>query len=260
MKVVGVGFCCMDVYENLNKSYPTGNGVDFAVHMSRFGVPVSLVSAVGRDEHGARMTELLDREGIDRSHLHVKEGETAVIRMRMDGNNRVHGDETEGVMADFALTPEDAAFIRNHDWMHTDLFGRVLRDLPDFKKSGVGIIFDFSTFLDHPEVPAVLPNVDYAFFSYERDDDYIADYLVRAHRLGPKVVTATLGEHGSLAYDGVRFYKQGIVPAEVVNTVGAGDSYIAGFMFGVISGLAVPQCMASGAETASRVVSKFEPY
>lgn len=52
----------------------------------------------------------------------------------------------------------------------------------------------------------------------------------------------------------------GIVPAEkVVNTVGAGDSYIAGFTKGVIDGLDIPACMKAGAELSSRVIGSFEP-
>ncbi|MDB1880155.1 PfkB family carbohydrate kinase [Collinsella aerofaciens] len=52
-----------------------------------------------------------------------------------------------------------------------------------------------------------------------------------------------------------------MVPAEkVVNTVGAGDSYIAGFTKGVIDGLDIPACMKAGAELSSRVIGSFEPY
>lgn len=48
---------------------------------------------------------------------------------------------------------------------------------------------------------------------------------------------ATFGKLGSIAYDGSTFYKGEIVPVEhVVNTVGAGDSYFAGFISGIIDG------------------------
>jgi fructoselysine 6-kinase len=45
--VVAVGFCCADVYQDLGRFYPTGNGVDWGVHLARMGVPVSVVSVVG---------------------------------------------------------------------------------------------------------------------------------------------------------------------------------------------------------------------
>lgn len=260
MKIVAVGFTCVDVYEHLNRCYPTGNGVDFAIHMRRFGEETSIVSVVGNDEFGKLMADALKKENIDYSHLHVAEGSTTVIKMNLDGNDRVHGEEIEGVMANFALTDHDIAFIAEHDYVHTDLFGKVLGSLPLFKENGNSIIFDFSTFLTNPDVEQILPHVDYAFFSYQKHDSYIVDYMKWAKRLGPQVVTVTLGENGSIAYDGEHFYTEGIMPVEVVNTVGAGDSFIAGFMYGVIHNKTVQDCLKSGTKSAAEVVTKFEPY
>lgn len=71
---------------------------------------------------------------------------------------------------------------------------------------------------------------------------------------------AMLGEHGSLAYDGQKFYHQPAENVPVVNTVGAGDSYIAAFTYGVSLGESIPQCMARGKALATRIVQQFEPY
>lgn len=78
--------------------------------------------------------------------------------------------------------------------------------------------------------------------------------------MGPKVAVATLGENGSIAYDGELFYTFGIRKSEVVNTVGAGDSYIAGFTYGISQGWDIDESMRKGTEVASVVVGKFEPY
>ena len=48
-RAVAVGFSCVDVYENLNKWYPTGNGIDWGIHLARLGIPTAVVSAVGDD-------------------------------------------------------------------------------------------------------------------------------------------------------------------------------------------------------------------
>ncbi len=136
MKVAGVGFCCADVYEKLNLSYPTGNSLDFAIHVSRLGAEASVVSVVGKDVYGDQMIKVLSRENINVSHLHQVDGQTARIQMELVENDRVHGEEEEGVMAQFVLSEEDKAFICTHDYMHTDLFGRVLDTLPFFKEHG----------------------------------------------------------------------------------------------------------------------------
>ena len=58
------------------------------------------------------------------------------------------------------------------------------------------------------------------------------------------MLLATFGEGGSLAFDGTEFYRQPCIPApKLVNTVGAGDSYGAGFMSGVLRGRSIPECM-----------------
>ena len=51
------------------------------------------------------------------------------------------------------------------------------------------------------------------------------------------------------------------VPVEhVVNTVGAGDSYFAGFISGIIDGKSIQECMRRGAEQSAKVISTFNPY
>ena len=35
MNMAAIGFCCIDVYENIGKRYATGNGVDCIVHLAR---------------------------------------------------------------------------------------------------------------------------------------------------------------------------------------------------------------------------------
>ena len=44
MKVVAVGDNCVDVYYTMNRFYPTGNAVDFAINLKKLGQDVSLVS------------------------------------------------------------------------------------------------------------------------------------------------------------------------------------------------------------------------
>ena len=260
MRVAAVGFSCMDVYENLDRRYPTGNGVDFVIKLAGLGVETSVVSAVGTDEYGSDTIRTLKERGIDTSHLHVQNGETAVIKMSLIDNDRVHGDQTDGVMANFSLTDGDFEFIKSYDYIHTDLFGRIYGLLPVFRKAGCKVVFDFSVFLNDKDVSLILPHVDYAFFSYGKPDTEIESFLKKMHCMGPRIVTATLGEYGSVSYDGTEFYKAGIVPVEVVNTVGAGDSYIAGFMYGIMNDKSIPECQISGATFASETIRNFEPY
>ena len=55
-RLCAVGFCCADVYKKLDIFYPTGNGIDWGVHLARAGVPVTLA----RDDF-SELPELLAR-------------------------------------------------------------------------------------------------------------------------------------------------------------------------------------------------------
>lgn len=165
-------------------------------------------------------------------------------------------------MEDYELTEDDRAFVKTFPYMHTDLFGNALKYLGEFREAGVRVIMDFSVFSDDPQYNSDenYKNVDYAFLSYTEEDEYIREHIKRIQSFGPKIVTATLGENGSISYDGETYYRYGIVPTEVVNTVGAGDAYIAGFTYGIMHGMSIPECQKLGAEISSEAISVFEPY
>lgn len=263
-KVAAVGFCCVDVYENINEWYATGNGIDWGIHLQRMGIPVSAVSVVGNDRYGEAMKQALSAEGMDISHLRTEPGDTCVMRMELrNGVDRVHLGSVDGVMEHYAITNEEFQFVAKHDLLHTDLFGNVLPHLPAWKEAGVKILMDFSVFTKDADYHCmdIFPYVDYVFFSADGiEKDELKDWMKEIYACGPTLVTATLGEEGSICYDGRKFYSYGIVPAKVVNTVGAGDSYIAGSTYGLLRGETIPECMARGAELSARVISGFKPY
>lgn len=260
INVAAIGDNCVDVYPRLGRQYPTGNVVDFAVNMRKLGLPTSVISVTGSDDNGRLMLDTLRAEGLDISHLHVGDGPTAVTYMDMDGKDRVHGDYVEGVLETMQFSPEDIAFAAKHTLVHTAFWGKADAHLQDLRAFGSLISFDYATKKDDPLVPRTLPYVDYAFFSFAGEKEAARAYLKEAHAAGPRVVVATFGSQGSLAYDGKSFHSFGIYMACVENTVGAGDAFIAGFMYGVLHGYTIKRCLSTGARVAASVVETFEPW
>ncbi len=62
-----------------------------------------------------------------------------------------------------------------------------------------------------------------------REDPYKAARLI--HEWGPKLVIVTLAELGSVVYDGDRYYDIPAWDVELLDSTGAGDTYMAGFVF-----------------------------
>ncbi|MFC7680136.1 5-dehydro-2-deoxygluconokinase [Paenibacillus sp. GCM10028914] len=71
-----------------------------------------------------------------------------------------------------------------------------------------------------------------------------------------KIVIIKHGKAGSIAYteDGLSHQAQ-IFPAKVIKTFGAGDSYAAGFLYGVMQGWTIEKSMEYGSAAASIVIS-----
>ena len=243
MKVAAIGDNCIDLYEKLNKYYATGNAVDFAVNMKKLGIDTAVISTTGDDEYGKLMLRELEKQHIDLSHFRVAHGKTAVSYMDLDGLERIYLD-----------------FAASCDLVHSAFWGNAHMHLKEIHEKGARICFDFATEFEDPMVEEIAPYVDYPFFSFESRTEETDAFLKKMVARGASIAVGTFGEEGSVAYDGKQFYEYGIVKADVVNTIGAGDSYMAGFMNGVLKGWDIPRCQRQGAQVAAQVVGVFGPW
>lgn len=257
MKIVTLGDNCMDVYQVNDQAYPGGNPVNAAVYLKELGAEVAYIGWIGSDSYGELMREKIQGKGVDTTHLSTKKGKTAVTQVELHGNDRYFGEYDEGVMANFCLTEEEVEFVGTHQLVHSGIWGHAEDKYLLFKEMGILTSFDFSNQLGHGLVKSLSPFVDYSFFSYTKDDDYIRQFLKEVKNRGSQIAVATLGENGSLAYDGERFYRSGILATEIVDTMGAGDSFIAGFLFGTLKGLSIDECMKLGSNTAAKTIGYF---
>lgn len=260
MNIAAIGDNCIDIYEKLNKKHPTGNIVNTAINLKKLGANVSVITTTGNDSNGEWMIDTLKKENLDISHLKIAEGKTAITYMDIVNGDRIHGEYIEGVLENMSFSDDDIKFAETHDLVHTALWGKTEDILCKIKN--VPISFDYADKLEHKIIiDKTLEYVTYAFFSYHnKRDSYIEDFLEDKVNKGIKIAIATLGEYGSIAYDGKNLFSFDIFNANVVNTVGAGDSFIAGFLFSILSGKSVEKSLELGAYVASKVISVFEPW
>lgn len=249
--LVTVGDNCIDVYPALGRGFSGGNAVNVAVSCVRYGMRPAYVGWVGEDAYGDQLRRELMAQGVDVSHVHRKPGTTAQTFVALVGNERVLGEYAEGVMSDFSLSEEDLSWIARFEMVHAGIWGRVEPYLPRLKAQDQIISFDFADKWDSPlwnELPASL---NYAFASAPADTAELRGRMRAAVDLGAGAVIITLGADGSMAYDGSQFYHQRAIPVTVVDTMGAGDAFIAGFLCAVAHGMDVAQAMEQGAGGAA---------
>ncbi|MFD1398973.1 PfkB family carbohydrate kinase [Lacticaseibacillus suilingensis] len=251
---------CIDVYLDSGRFYLTGNSVDFAMNYRGLGGAVTEMTVLGNDLYAEALEVRLAKEGIPLRVMARVDKPTAVAKMKMEGTEKIYLGFTGNAMDDMAIGDSDKQFINNFDIVYAERWSKAHTFISEVKQPGQIWVYDFSRRLDQEINAKLLPNLDYAFFSYEKDDEWIRKFLKSSYQAGAKTVIAMLGGEGSLAYDGHHFYKESAGEAVVVNTVGAGDSYIAGFTYGVSLGWSVPDCMTVGKERATKVIQQFNPY
>lgn len=252
LKIACVGDNCVDYYDDTLESFPGGNPVNVAVYVRRLGGAAAYLGAVGTDRYGEMIRSALSGKGVDVSRVQVLPGSTALSHVRRVDGERVFGDYSEGVMVDFRLREEDVDFLAGFDMVVTGLWGHAEGFLEEIRRRGVPVAFDGAERPLDPAGRIALPHTDVAFFSDDTAEEPDLENRIREiAALGPKLVVATRGGQGSLAFDGERFYRRGIVPCPVVDTMGAGDSFIAGFLMSYLAGEPVPECMEAGARNAA---------
>ena len=253
---------CIDVYPGLRRYYETGNAVDFAVNLRDQGQAVSILTIFGNDAFADGMRALLARHGVDYDRCLTGDKPTSVSTMALvDGVDRRHLSWAENVLADFTLDAALLEYVRSFDVLFADAYtARLWRWREQLEGGGRLVLHDFNQAEEGETVERMLPWTDYAFFSRPAAGAACEEFLRRMQAKSGRTVVAMVGADGSLAYDGRAFYRQRALPVQVVNTVGAGDSFMAGFTYGVCRDWPVEQCLARGAETAARIIARFEPY
>ncbi|MDD7767079.1 MULTISPECIES: fructoselysine 6-kinase [Anaerococcus] len=257
-KICCIGDNCIDYYEDINIAKLGGNPVNVSVYIKQLGGESSYIGAVGTDDFGKLMIDGIRNEGVDVSNVQINPGKTAVTQVKISGNERILGDYDEGVMKNFKLTEENRKFAIKHDLVVSGYWGNVEKEFKYFKENKVVTAFDFATNIKSDLTNETLPYIDYAFFSDdELSEDYeqLKEFIKNLYKIGPKMIIVTRGEKGSIVYDGEKFYEHGITPCKVVDTLGAGDSYIAGFLFSIINGKSIEVAMETGAKRSSKTIS-----
>lgn len=251
VKIGAVGDNCVDMYDNIGEFYVGGNPVNVAVYIKRLGGEADYVGVVGNDKYGKWVKEQLNKKGIDVSMVKTIEGSTAISHINLIDKERVFGEYEEGVLPQLSLTEEELERLAKCDIVVSSVWSYAESYFEQLKRLGAITAMDFSTELNSEVIDLVGPYLDYAFFSFEEVNMKLEDFMKDIFKRISGIVIVTRGEEGSAVYDGERLIYHGIEPCEVVDTLGAGDSFIAGFLYGMAEGLSIKDSMIKGAENSS---------
>ena len=259
MDVIAIGDNMSDCYLAIGQVFPGGNAVNVAVAVARSGGSSGYVGVVGDDARGRLLIDSLGAERVDTRRLSVVPGRTACCQVMHSGGERLIGPRQRGV-ALFRPTDDDLAFAATASIIHSTYCSGLEDVLPELARRG-RVSFDFSDHLDDGYADDLLPFVHVAEFSAAALDDRECAELARwAAARGPAYVLVTRGSMGAMLFDGAVSVSVSAAPAMVIDSLGAGDSFIGRALHGLIHGEPAEVLLAASACAAARTCSTWGAY
>lgn len=251
-RILGLGDNTIDTYVSTRTQYPGGNAVNVAALTARLGASAAYLGCVGNDEGGALICSALAAEGVDTTRVRIRPGANARAFVDHIDGDRHFISSSPGVRAEYQWEEADFSYISEFDHVHTSVYSELEDDLPRVAASAASLSLDVSNRWDHDYLNRVLPFVRYLFLSAPNLPDSEARDLARLCLVGrPEAVVLTRGGNGALGMNSKSTVVQPAVPTTVVDTMGAGDAFISGFLTFTLQGDELDSAMSKAAEFAA---------
>ncbi len=247
-----------------------GSGAIVAAGAARLGLRCGLVSVVGDDALARLQLDALQRRGVDTSTVIVDQSVgtgLTVILSRGDDRAILTSlgaiDALEGELIDPAVLRGARHVHVSSYYLQSNLRATLEPVLVAAREGGASVSLDPNW--DPSEtwdggLLALLPLLDYLFVN-EQEARFIgraSDAETGARELaarGPEVAVKLGSEGGLLVSAGSQMIRREALVVETVDTTGAGDSFDAGFMCGVLNGWEPARCLELACACGSLSVS-----
>jgi fructoselysine 6-kinase len=264
LKLLSIGDNCVDDYAELGRRFPGGQALNVAVYVNRIsGFQADYMGVLGSDDAGDFLFDQIRKEGLETGGIVRLPGVSAVTTVLVRDGERVFAKYIEGVQKDAKFPDEFAARLKNYDLIHYTISGTMSFGkewIPEIRKMRrIPISCDFSNEFGSV-TDELMPFLDYCFFSGRRLEESGVNAENRVRQLKTKthgLVVMTLGKYGSVVYDGERVYRGEAQRVEVVDTLGAGDAYIAAFLCARMRGETIEDSIKAGHHAAAPICKRL---
>lgn len=254
-----------------------GSSVNFAVQLRKLELNPLLIAKIGQDKYGDRVRGLLQKRCkcyLLRSNANQTLSINLIHPETREGAYIVTGDSNRDLQA-YELMDLLPQLLGSNKFLYAggffklrQLFGEYPEIFRKVRDSGCKVILDHGRFLSkagsleyEEALSAVKNSLQYVTIYLPNDAEIteltgrsdLGDALRSARELGPELIVCKTGANGCsfVTSDGKVYHvRQEREARHIVHTVGAGDSFNAGFIKGLKSGLDVESAGTLGNTTA----------
>ncbi len=249
MKVLGIGEAIIDktylfkqgislqhLADAQTEKHVGGPVLTAMILLARLGIECTFIATIGRDEDALIIKQLLKHEKVTLLPKYQRRTKVNEIYVDMQTGYR---QKIRGDVVHRPLHGIDKKFLQQFDAV---LFDRhestAFYEIIEKRKKSTKIIIDPSIEVSH-YTRDMVRYADYPIIPIEfltKLDTDMEKGLQKLYLVSKKPIVVTVGELGSLTYDGKMIQ---VVPAKNVSAIdatGAGDIYRGGFAFGILQG------------------------
>lgn len=249
LKAVCFGEILFDVFPKLKKI--GGAPLNVASRLKSFGVDVAMISAVGNDKNGKELIEYFQKLEINTGSIQVKKNyPTGVVNVRLNEKGNASYDITYPSAWDkIRLSINDLELVKNADFF---VYGSLAARDESTKKTVLQLlkianykVFDINLRVPHYTEDTLIEFMNVAdFIKFNDEELYEVAKIIGsslnslqqniefiAEKTNTKTICVTLGSHGAVLYFEGKFYHNCGYYVDVVDTVGAGDAFLATLIY-----------------------------
>lgn len=229
--------------------FPGGKGINVSMVLKNLGFASTALGYLAGFT-GNKLRELLEEKGISTEFLPVKEGMTRInVKLRSDQETEINGqgpaiskDDIEKLYARLDRLEEEDILVMAGSipdimpgTMYMDIMKRLqekrLKIVVDATKDLLVNVLQYHPFLIKPNNH----ELGEIFHTEIKEKDDVIRYAKQLQEKGAKnVLVSMAGDGAVLAADDGSIYRSEAPKGKVVNSVGAGDSMVAGFLAGYL--------------------------
>ena len=254
LKAVSYGEVLWDVFADGKKI--GGAPLNLALRMQSLGCEVAMISCVGQDADGDEIIDYVKAQGLNTTGIiRTEEYPTGLVQVYVNERGSASYEISYPSAWDkIELTDHARSLVSDADVL---IYGSlVCRDeaskcsLEELLKNDIYKVFDANLRPPHYTQATIESLIRSASFIKFNDEELLeiaagmgSPYTLLednmefiAHKTGTRSMCATKGKHGAvLMWEGSLYSNNGY-PVKVVDTVGAGDSFLATLVMGLLSG------------------------
>ncbi|MCR5579408.1 MAG: carbohydrate kinase [Prevotella sp.] len=273
-KVIGIGETVLDIIFKNNQpigAVPGGSVFNGIISLGRAGVPASFISETGNDRVGQQICQFLKDNSVNADNICVyPESKSPISLAFLNENNDAEyifykdhpHDQLEFVYPD--IQPDDIVMFGSYYAVNPVIRPQVTAFLDYAKNKGAIIYYDVNFRASHRHevmklTPNILENLEYADIVRGSTEDFEvmfkktdAEVIYRSQiAFYTKNFIMTQGSRPiEMRAEGGLKKQYAVEQMETVSTIGAGDNFNAGFVYGLIKYGVTREMVASGFDEA----------